>query len=164
MKTARSMSLPLAASALAALALVAPASSATIAHASKQKIKAPLLKSLIYTPLTTKGEDGFLQARFTATVKLYHSAPSISFMIKSVSSHNIETEATPEKSYSAGVHKVSFIGDALPGGTYKITLYEAVRPPAGSLFATSIKSSDPATLVVQEERNGVAGAGTVTKI
>lgn len=163
MKIHRSTTCLLAAS-LLGVGLALPASSAFGAHAAKNKTKAPLLKSLTYTPLTTDGSDGFLQARYTATIKLYHSAPSITFTIDSTSSHNFETEAGPEKSYSAGVHKVSFLYDALPGGTYKITLFARVRPPAGSLFAASIKSSDPATLVVAEAPEGQDGAGKVTKI
>jgi hypothetical protein len=163
MKIPRSTACLLAAS-LLGVGLALPANSAFGAHTAKHKTKAPLLKGLTYTPLTTDGADGFLQARYTATVKLYHSAPSITFTIDSTSSHNVETEAGPEKSYSAGVHKVSFVSDALPTGTYRITLYARVRPPADSLSSSPLKSSDPATLVIAEAPEGKAGAGTVTKI
>lgn len=148
-------------------ALVLPASPAFGGKARKQSTKAPLLKSLTYTPLTTTGSDGFLQARWTATVKLSRPAPSITFTILSTSSKNVETEAGPEKSYSAGVHKVSFESTALPGGTYKVTLLARVRPPkySNSLRAPApLKSSDPATLIVAEATEGKAGTGSVTKI
>jgi hypothetical protein len=166
MKIHRSTACLLAVS-LLGVGLALPASSAFGAHAAKHKTKAPLLKSLTYTPLTTNGPDGFLQARYTATIKLYHSAPSITFTIDSTSSHNFETEAGPEKSYSAGMHKVSFLYDALPGGTYQITLYARVRPSANSdtlAPPAPLKSSDPATLVVAEAPQGQDGAGKVTKI
>ncbi|MGH2864550.1 MAG: hypothetical protein ACRDJX_04805 [Solirubrobacteraceae bacterium] len=65
------------------------------------------------------------------------------------------------------MHKVSFTFDALPGGTFQITLFARVRPPANSdtLKAPApIKSSDPATLVVKEAGEGEAGTGMVSKI
>lgn len=160
-------SFPALAALLALAAIALPASPAFAGKARKQATKAPLLKSLTYTPLTTTGSDGFLQARWTATVKLYHSAPSIVFTVLSTSSKNVETEVGPEPGYSAGVHKVSFISTALPGGTYEVTLLARVRPPkySDSLRAPApLKSSDPATLIVQEATEGKAGAGSVTKI
>jgi hypothetical protein len=135
-------------------ALAAPGAAASAAHA-----KAPLLKALTYTPLTTDGSDGFLQARYTATVDLYKAAPSITFTIDSVGSHNIEIEEGPHTSYRAGIHKVSFIGSALPEGTFRITLIAREGPPL-----RLVKSSDPATLIVAPAPEGSAGAGTVTKI
>jgi hypothetical protein len=135
-------------------ALAAPGAAASTAHA-----KAPLLKALTYTPLTTDGSDGFLQARYTATVDLYKAAPSITFTIDSVGTHNIEIEEGPHTSYRAGIHKVSFIGSALPEGTFRITLIAREGPPL-----RLVKSSDPATLLVAPAPEGSAGAGTVTKI
>lgn len=147
--------------------LALQASPALAAKAHKQAGKTPLLKGLTYTPLTTTGSDGFVQARWTATVKLSQSAPSIYFMVTSTSSKNVDTEVGPEKSYSAGVHTMSFVTTALPGGTFKVTLFARVHPPknSGSLRPpTPLKSSNPATLIVQEATEGKAGAGTVTKI
>ena len=126
--------------------------------------KAPLLKALTYTPLTTDGSDGFLQAHFTATIELYQNAPSIFFKVDSVGSHNIEVEEGPEPSYRAGVHKVSFTGGALPGGTFRITLFAYQRPSANRGSSALLRSPDPATLVVQEAPEGGAGTGLVTKI
>ncbi|HXP37732.1 MAG TPA: hypothetical protein VN817_08200 [Solirubrobacteraceae bacterium] len=138
----------------ASCALAVPGAAASTAHA-----KAPLLKGLTYTPLTTDGSDGFLQARYTATVDLYKAAPSITFTIDSVGTHNIEIEEGPHSSYRAGVHKVSFTGKALPEGTFKITLIAREGPPVHL-----VKSSDPATLLVAPAPEGSAGAGTVAKI
>jgi hypothetical protein len=146
---------------LASVALPATPVSAAVTH------KRPLLESLTYTPTTEHGSDGFLEAKYTATIRLYQSAPSITFTIDSVGTHNFATEAGPEKSYRAGVHKVSFTYDALPGGTFRITLFARVRPSADSPSLRSpapIKSSDPATLVVKEAGEGEAGTGMVTKI
>ena len=142
------------------LAIGLASAGATPALASSSKhAKAPLLKALTYTPLTTDGSNGFLQARYTATVELYQYAPSITFAIDSTSSHNIEIEGGPVASYRPGIHKVSFLDDALPEGTFKLTLFAYQRPPAHLL-----KSSDPATLVVAPAPEGVAGTGLVTKI
>jgi hypothetical protein len=141
-----------------------PAALASTADAAKSK--APVLKALSYTPGTVKDEQGFLTARFTATVKLNVPAPSIYFEIQSTSSKNVEEEVGPEPSYRAGVHKVSFTTTALPGGTYKITLYARVRPPKGSSYdsAKPLKGLAPATLVVGEATETTAGAGQVTKV
>lgn len=76
----------------------------------------------------------------------------------------METEIGPESSYRPGVHRIAFTAVALPAGTYRVTLYARVRPPANwdSLRPPApLRSTDPATLVVQE---GQAGAGTVTKL
>jgi hypothetical protein len=138
----------------ASCAFAVPSAAAGTAHA-----KAPLLKALTYTPLTTDGSDGFLQARYTATIELYKAAPSITFTTDSVGSRNIEIEQGPHASYRAGLHKVSFIGNALPEGTFRLTLVAREGPPVHL-----VKSSDPATLVVAPAPEGAAGAGTVTKI
>jgi hypothetical protein len=135
-------------------ALAVPGAAASTAHA-----KVPLLKALTYTPLTTDGSDGFRQARFTATIDLYKAAPSIFFKVDSTSSNNVAVEEGPHVSYRAGIHKVSFIADALPEGTFSITLVAREGPPVHL-----VKSSDPATLVVAPAPEGSAGAGTVTKL
>jgi hypothetical protein len=149
------------------LSIATAALAASPAAASSSHHKAPLLKALTFTPTSTDGPDGFLQAKWTATVVLYQSAPSIYFAIDSTSSHNVETEAGPERSYTPGVHKVTFTSDALPGDTYKVTLFARVRPPKDSDSLrppAPLKSSDPATLVVATAGEGTAGAGTVTKL
>jgi hypothetical protein len=138
---------------------IAGAGAAPALASSAKHAKAPLLKALAYMPLTTDGSDGFLEARYTATVELYQKAPSIFFKVESVGSHNVNVEEGPEASYRAGVHKVSFTSDALPGGTFKITLIAREGPPVHLN-----KSADPATLAVAEAPEGVAGAGMVTKI
>ena len=142
-----------------AIGLASAGAVPALAASSAKHQKAPLLRALTYTPLTTDGEDGFLEAHFTATVELYQKAPSIFFKVESVGSHNIAVEEGPESSYKPGLHKVSFTGDALPGGTFKITLIAREGPP---LHVN--KSTDPATLVIAPAPEGSAGAGMVTKI
>jgi hypothetical protein len=142
-----------------AIGLAGVSATPVLAASSAKHAKAPLLKALTYTPLSTDGEDGFLEAHFTATVELYQKTPSIFFKVESVGSHNIDVEEGPESSYKPGLHKVSFTGDALPGGTFKITLIAREGPPVHLN-----KSTDPATLAVAAAPEGAAGAGTVTKI
>lgn len=140
------------------------AEAAAHADAAKNNPR-PLIKSMTYTPLKTKEEDGFLQARVTATVKLSKPAPSIYFEVTSTSSKNVEEQIGPEPSYGTGVHKISFTTTALPGGTYKLTLYAYVKPPKDSgESAKTLKGSNPATLVVEEATETEAGTGKVTKL
>jgi hypothetical protein len=51
-------------------------------------------------------------------------------------------------------------------GTYKVTLYERVRPPKGSVDddVKPLKGLDPATLAVGEATETEAGKGQVTKV
>jgi hypothetical protein len=142
------------------LAIALASAGATPALASSAKhAKAPLLKALSYAPLTTDGSDGFLEAHFTATIELYQKAPSIFFKVDSVGSHNIAVEEGPHASYKPGLHTVSFTADALPEGTFSITLVAREGPPV-----RLNKSSDPATLVIAPAAEGAAGSGTVSKI
>jgi hypothetical protein len=148
---------------LAGASSAVPAALASTAHAAKSK--APVLMALSYTPGTVKDEQGFLTARFTATVKLKAPAPSIYFELQSTTSKNVEEEVGPEASYRAGVHKISFTTTALPGGTYRLVLYARVRPPKGSYDNVKpLKGLDPATLVVGEATETEAGKGQVTKV
>jgi hypothetical protein len=142
-----------------AIALASAGAAPALAASSAKQPKAPLLKALSYTPLTTDGSDGFLEARFTATVELYQAAPSIYFDVDSVGSNNIAVEEGPHASYKPGLRKVSFIADALPEGTFRITLVAREGPPL-----RLVKSSDPATLVIAPAAEGAAGTGMVTKI
>lgn len=149
--------------ALAPIAVSTTPAVAATARASK-KAKGPVLKSLAYTPLTIKEEDGYLEARFTGTVTLYSSAPSIYFEVTSTTSNDVSEEIGPEPSYKAGTHKFSFTTTALPGGTYKLTLLARVKPSKYSDTVKSLKGSNPATLVVEEATETEAGAGKITKI
>jgi hypothetical protein len=142
-----------------AIGLASASATPALAASSAKHAKAPLLKALTYTPLTTDGEDGFLEAHFTATVELYQKAPSIFFKVESVGSHNIDVEEGPESSYKPGLHKVSFTADALPEGTFKLTLIAREGPPVHLN-----KSTNPATLVIAPAPEGAAGTGTVTKL
>jgi hypothetical protein len=150
---------------LASLAVIGAFGAAPMPASAASTHQRPVLKNLIYTPLTEHGSDGFLEARFTVSFRLYKPAPSIAFTIDSVGTHNVETEAGPSKSYGVGLHHATFTTDAFSGGTYRVTLVARVRPPAGSGRSfTLLKSTDPATLVIAAAPEGVAGAGTVTKI
>jgi hypothetical protein len=142
-----------------AIAMASAGAAPALAASSAKHPKAPLLKALTYTPLTTDGSDGFLEARFTATVDLYQKAPSIFFKVDSVGSRNIEVEEGPHASYKAGLHTVSFTADALPEGTFTIALIAREGPPL-----RLNKSSDPAKLVIAPAPEGAAGTGMVTKI
>jgi hypothetical protein len=154
-------------STLLAAVLLATSAGPASAHKRKKHSDAPVLEALTYTPTTSHGSNGYLEADITATIRLYKPAPSITFTIDSTTNHNVETEAGPEASYGPGVHKVSFTTDAFSGGTYRFTLYALVRPPKNSDSLrppAPLKSSDPATVVIAEAPEGVAGAGVVSKL
>jgi hypothetical protein len=154
-------------STLLAAVLLATSAGPASAHKRKAPSDAPVLEALRYTATTSHGSDGFLEADVTATIRLYKPAPSITFTIDSTANHNVATEAGPEASYGPGVHKVSFTTDAFSGGTYLFTLYARVRPPKNSDSLrppAPLKSADPATVVIANAPEGVAGAGVVTKL
>ena len=154
-------------SALLAAVLLAASVGPASARGRVKHSYAPVLKALTYTPTTLHGSDGFLEARITATIRIYSPAPSIYFTIDSTANQNVRTEAGPEASYGPGLHKVSFMTDAFSGGTYRFTLYAFVRRPKNSYSLrppAPLKSSDPATVVIADAPEGVAGAGVVTKL
>jgi hypothetical protein len=136
--------LPALVAAVLALALsVAPASAAT---------RRPIFKSFSYTPIGNVPTEENPQARFSATVRLYAHAPSVEFAFYG-NGGNIDTGVLGPKSYGPGLHRISIKGDALPAGTFKITL--VVNLPGGR----HLDGSKPVTLVVTP-----AGPGTVTKL
>ncbi len=114
--------------------------------------KKPLFKAFGYTPIGEVNSEVNPQATYTATIRLYAHAPSVDFAIYG-NGGNINTEVAPTKSYGPGLHRITVKGDALPAGTFKITL--VVNLPGGR----HLNGSNPATLVVTP-----AGPGSVTKL
>lgn len=130
----------------AALTLAVGVSSAS-AHTRK-----PLIKSFSYSPIGEVNSEVEPKATFTATIRLYARAPSVEFAIYG-NGGNIDTGVYPTKTYGPGLHHITVKGDALPAGTFKITL--VVHLPADR----HLDGSNPATLVVS-----AAGPGQVTKL
>jgi hypothetical protein len=116
------------------------------------KTKKPVFKSFSYTPIGEVNTEENPQATFNVTIRLYAHAPSVEFHIYG-NNGNIETGVYPTSSYGPGVHHIVVKGDALPSGTFKVTL--VVNLPGGRTLA----GSNPATLVVSP-----AGPGSVTKL
>jgi hypothetical protein len=136
---------------LLALVLCGLAATASLAQASTSSHHKPLLKAVTYKQLTTIGSDGFLQGRFTATVRLYAHAPSVGLRIKGITNAE-DLQVTFRKSYGPGVHHLSTVNVSMPvNSKYKVSLF--VNEPKDR----GLHSSNHLTLFVNSAGVGNAG-------